>query len=411
MNDLSKGKNKKHIILSLLFLGWCLSYLDRMAMNVSIVEIAKEFNLSPSALGVVLSSFFAGYALMQVPGGWLADKYGSRKVVTVSIIFWSIFTVLTGFAGSLISMILIRFLFGIGEGGYPAASSKAIAETFPKKERSGAQTIMMSSNSLGGVIAPLIATPLLVWIGWRNVFFVIGVLGVIMAWLLWRYLKLENMQVESDEKEKAEKIPFKKLMKNPTLWKLAIMWFGMSTLIWGLISWMPLYLTEVRGLNLLTMGMLTSVPALTGAIGTIIGGRLYQKYFNGREKYYAAAFSFLAIVFLYLLFNAPSVTLVITYQALCTTFHGLVFAIIMAMPHQVFSKNVIGSSIGFINLGGMIGALLAPTIMGLLIERFNGSYTAAFVYIIVCAFLTILAASRLSHSSKENLDMQIEKSV
>lgn len=411
MNDITKGKNKKHIILAVLFLGWCLSYLDRMAMNVSIVEIAKEFSLSPSALGVVLSSFFAGYALMQVPGGWLADKYGSRKIVVVSIIFWSIFTVLTGFAGSLISMIMIRFLFGIGEGGYPAASSKAIADIFPKAERSGAQTIMMSSNSLGGVIAPLIATPLLIWIGWRNVFFVIGVLGVLVAWLLWHYLKPENMHEESDEKEKAEKVPFKNLMKNSTLWKLAVMWFGMSTLIWGLISWMPLYLTQVRGLNLLAMGMLTSVPALTGAIGTIIGGRLFQKYFSGREKYYASVFAFLAILFLYLLFNAPSVTLVITYQALCTTFHGLVFAIIMAMPHQVFSKNVIGSSIGFINLGGMLGALLAPTMMGLLIEKFNGSYTAAFVYLIVCASLTILAAAGLAHSSKKNLDMPIEKSV
>lgn len=411
MNELSKGKNKKHIILALLFLGWCLSYLDRMAMNVSIVEIAKEFDLSPAALGVVLSSFFAGYALMQVPGGWLADKFGSRKIVAVSIIFWSIFTVLTGFAGSLISMIFIRFLFGLGEGGYPSASSKAIADSFPKEERSGAQTIMMSSNSLGGVIAPLIATPLLVWIGWRNVFFAIGVLGVIVAWLLWRYLKPENMQSESDEKEAVEKVPFKDLMRNPTLWKLAIMWFGMSTLIWGLISWMPLYLTEERGLNLLAMGMLTSVPALTGAIGTIVGGRLYQKHFNGREKYYAPVFSLLAILFLYLLFNAPSVSLVITYQALCTTFHGLVFAIIMAMPHQVFSKNVIGSSIGFINLGGMIGALLAPTVMGMLIGKFNGSYTAAFIYLIVCASLTILAAARLSHSSKRNQDMPIEKSV
>src|SRR5581483_8522027 len=98
MMAVTKGKNKKYIILALLFLGWCLSYLDRMSMNVSIVQIAKEFHLSPTALGVVLSSFFAGYALMQIPGGWLADKYGSRKIVAVCIIFWSIFTVATGFA-------------------------------------------------------------------------------------------------------------------------------------------------------------------------------------------------------------------------------------------------------------------------------------------------------------------------
>ena len=92
-------KNKKrHMILGLLFLGWCLSYLDRMAMNVGIVEIAKDFNLSPSVMGIVLSSFFAGYAIMQLPGGWLADKFGSRKVITISILLWSLFTILTGMA-------------------------------------------------------------------------------------------------------------------------------------------------------------------------------------------------------------------------------------------------------------------------------------------------------------------------
>src|SRR3954452_6041074 len=188
--------NKRHMILILLFLGWCLSYLDRMAMNVGIVEIAKDFNLSPSVMGIVLSSFFAGYAIMQLPGGWLADKFGSRKVITISILLWSLFTILTGMAWSLMSMIIIRFMFGLGEGGYPAASSKAIADVFPKKERTSAQTIMMSSNSLGGVIAPLIATPLIVWIGWQNLFIAIGLFGVLFAGVLWYYLKPENMQVE-----------------------------------------------------------------------------------------------------------------------------------------------------------------------------------------------------------------------
>ncbi|WP_411740158.1 MFS transporter [Peribacillus sp. S4] len=388
--------NKRHMILALLFLGWCLSYLDRMAMNVGIVEIAKDFNLSPSVMGVVLSSFFAGYALMQVPGGWLADKFGSRKVIVVAILFWSLFTVFTGMAWSLMSMIIIRFMFGLGEGGYPAASSKAIADVYPKEERPSAQTTMMSSNSLGGVIAPLIATPLLVWIGWQNLFIVIGIVGVLVAALLWYYLKPENMQADSSEKETLEKTSFKDLVKIPIVWQLSIMWFGMSTLIWGLTSWMPPYLVGERGLDLLSMGMLTSIPALTGAIGTIIGGKLVQSYLSGKEKYLAIVSSILVILFLYLLFNAPSVTLVITFQSLCTIFHGFVFATIFALPHKVFSKNNIGLAIGVINLGGMIGAFLAPMVMGYLIETFNGSFTSAFVYLIICAVLTIIAAVGLN---------------
>ena len=392
------------MILALLFLGWCLSYLDRMAMNVGIVEIAKDFNLSPSVMGVVLSSFFAGYALMQLPGGWLADKFGSRKVIAIAILFWSIFTVLTGMAWSLMSMIMIRFMFGLGEGGYPAASSKAIADVFPKAERTSAQTIMMSSNSLGGVIAPLIATPLLVWIGWQNLFLAIGILGVFVAALLWYYLNPKNMQVEIVEEETGQKASFKDVLKIRTSWQLAIMWFGVSTVVWGLISWMPPYLVDVRGLDLMSMGMLTSIPALAGAVGVLIGGQLIKSLLIGKEKYLAIVSFIIMIVSLYLLFNAPSVSLVITYQAICMFFHGPVVATIFGLPHRIFSKNVIGSAFGMINLGGMIGAFLAPMVMGYLIEVFNGLYVSAFMYIIVCAVLGIFAAAGLK--SKNNLSSE-----
>ncbi|MBT2698981.1 MFS transporter [Bacillus sp. ISL-40] len=401
-------KNKKrHMILALLFLGWCLSYLDRMAMNVGIVEIAKEFNLSPSVMGVVLSSFFAGYALMQLPGGWLADKFGSRKVIAMAILFWSLFTVLTGMAWSLMSMIIIRFMFGLGEGGYPAASSKAIADVFPKEERTGAQTIMMSSNSLGGVIAPLIATPLLVWIGWQNLFISIGILGVLVAALLWYYLSPKNMQIEIVDKETVGKASFKDVLKIRTSWQLAIMWFGVSTVVWGLISWMPPYLVDVRGLDLMSMGMLTSIPALAGAVGVIIGGQLIKSFLSGKEKYLAIVSLIIMIVSLYLLFNAPSVSLVITYQAICMFFHGPLVATIFSLPHKIFPKNVIGSTFGMINLGGMIGAFLAPMVMGYLIEVFNGLYVSAFMYIIVCAVLGIFAAAGLNSTNNPSGDAHV----
>lgn len=392
----NQGTNKKrYTILALLFLGWCLSYLDRMAMNVGIVEIAKDFNLSPSVMGILLSSFFAGYALMQLPGGWLADKFGSRKVIAIAMLFWSVFTILTGMAWSLMTMIIVRFMFGLGEGGYPAASSKAISDVFPKKERTSAQTIMMSSNSLGGVIAPLIATPLLVWIGWQNLFIAIGILGFFVVALLWYYLNPKNMQVEFDEEETVQKASFKDVLKLRLSWQLTIMWFGVSTVVWGLISWMPPYLVNVRGLDLMSMGMLTSIPALTGAIGVIIGGQLIKSVLAGKEKYLAIVSFIVMIVSLYLLFNAPSVSLVIFYQAICMLFHGPVVAIIFGLPHKVFPKNVIGSTFGMINLGGMIGAFLAPMVMGYLIEVFNGIYASAFMYIIACAILGIIAAAGL----------------
>ena len=174
------------------------------------------------------------------------------------------------------------------------------------------------------------------------------------------------------------------------------MWFGVSTVVWGLISWMPPYLVDVRGLDLMSMGMLTSIPALAGAVGVIIGGQLIKSLLSGKEKYLSIVSFIIMIVSLYLLFNAPSVSLVITYQAICMFFHGPIVATIFGLPHKIFSKNVIGSTFGMINLGGMIGAFLAPMVMGYLIEVFNGLYVSAFMYIIVCAILGIFASVGLN---------------
>ena len=128
-----------------------------------------------------------GYAIMQIPGGWLADRFGSRKVIVAAVVAWSIFTAMSGLAWSLTSLILIRFLFGIGEGGY-AAGLKAIADYFPKDKRTKAQSTMMSSNAFGAAIAPIICAPLLVAFGWRNVFLFVGVLGIFfIVWFLLVY--------------------------------------------------------------------------------------------------------------------------------------------------------------------------------------------------------------------------------
>ena len=125
---------KRNWILALLFLGWALGNLDRYIMNYAVLSITEDLNLSASSTGLLLSSFFAGYAIMQLPGGWLADRFGARKVLITSVIMWSIFTGLTGAAWSMVSMVIIRFLFGIGEGGFQPASSKIISQVFPARE-------------------------------------------------------------------------------------------------------------------------------------------------------------------------------------------------------------------------------------------------------------------------------------
>ncbi len=216
------------------------------------------------------------------------------------------------------------------------------------------------------------------------------------------------MQIEKVEEEMVQKPSFKDVLKIPTSWQLAIMWFGVSTVVWGLISWMPPYLVDVRGFDLMSMSMLTSIPALAGAVGVILGGQLIKSLLMGKEKYLAIISFIIMIVSLYLLFNAPSVSLVIIYQSICMFFHGPIVATIFSLPHRIFSKNVIGSTFGMINLGGMIGAFLAPMVMGYLIEVFNGVYASAFFYIIACAILGIIAAAGLKSNSTPSNEAEQE---
>ncbi|TCP23736.1 sugar phosphate permease [Scopulibacillus darangshiensis] len=392
-------KNNKHFILGLLFTGWLLDYLDRMVMSVAVVAIAKDFSLEPGAVGAVLSSFFAGYAIMQIPGGWLSDKFGSRKMLIVSIIFWSIFTVLSGLAWSLISLLVIRFLFGIGEGGYPSASQKAISDFFPKKERAKASSTMMSSNSFGLALAPLVAAPMMVWMGWRLMFIVMGVLGIVMAIIFWKYVRPEKERAISSEEQTANKVPMKTLLKSSVLWKIVLMWFGADILVWGLAGWMPSYLVDVRGMDILSIAIVAALPGIASGIAVVVGGRLVHKFFNGREKYFTGIGMVFASVCLYFMFSSDSQFGVILFFILSMTFASTAIVTTFSLPHKLLSKEVIGSAMGIVNMGGQVAGFLAPLVMGFLISGF-GTYTAAFWFLIGGGILSMIAA--LTIRDKEN---------
>ena len=175
----------RHTSLAVVFVVWLVSYLDRMVMSTAIPYIADDFNLSASEMGVVMSAFFAGYALFQIPGGILSDRFGARKVLVFAIAWWSIFTLFTGYASSLIGLVLIRICFGIGEGIGPAATWKSLAVWTPASERGRANSIMMSTNSLGPALAPLFVVAIMSYWGWRAVFHYLSIPGFLLCIWVW----------------------------------------------------------------------------------------------------------------------------------------------------------------------------------------------------------------------------------
>ncbi|WP_026573892.1 MFS transporter [Bacillus sp. UNC438CL73TsuS30] len=389
------NKKAKTMVLTLLFLTWIVNYMDKNSMNVAIISISKDFHLNPTQMGMVISSFFLAYAIMQLIGGWLTDKYGSKKIILISLLVWSIFTIFTGFAWSFISLIIIRFIFGFGEGSFPSASSVALAENFPKEERGRAKGILSSATQIGAIVATLVAALLIKNVGWNVMFFIFGALGFIFLLLLWKYMP-ERAQLKGSTQK--PKVSYMNVVKTPLVWKLCLIYFGMSMVNWGLSSWLPSYWVNVRHLELVKTGMISMLPALFSLIGINISSWMLDKMKAGKEKYIIMIGSVIGIISLYLTMHATSVSMALTF--LCGAYFGVGFiAIVLALPLKLLPQESMGSAVGIMYFGGQMAGTIAPTLMGYTITLFNGSYSGAFTLLIFSLVIPILTSIFLKTNS------------
>lgn len=396
------SKRTRNWILVLLFLGWSLGNLDRYIMNYAVLSITEDLNLSPSSTGLLLSSFFAGYALMQMPGGWLSDRFGPRKVIIAAVVMWSIFTGLTGAAWSLTSMIIIRFLFGIGEGGFQPASSKIISLTYPKDKRARAMSVMLSSGGIISLLIPLASAWMLTTIGWRTMFIIFGAAGAIIALLYWYFIKLP----ESNSEEKiahtavsSDKRIFSSLFKTPMIWNLLIAYFSIYAVNWGLAAWLPTYLVKTRGLDLISLGWLQTIPGITLLLGIFLSGYVIDKLPTGRERLAGSLSCAFIGILLYLMFTASSVTAFITYQTIVNLFISFVLTLLPAIVLKQLPSSVTGTAMGFVNTGGQLAGFITPMAIGFIVDAFNGSFDAAFWMLI--AFSIVCIGALLTMSDKK----------
>ncbi|KAA0595570.1 MFS family permease [Azospirillum lipoferum] len=384
---------------SLLYLAFCISYIDRAAISIALGQIGKDFNLQASELGVVISVFFLGYSLMQIPGGWLADRFGSKYVIVISIALWSVFTVSTSFAWSLGSLIAIRLVFGIAEGGFPPAAIKAVAEMFSKDNKPKMTAFLTSSNYAGSMIAPLVMAPLILGLGWRHAFEVIGFAGIAFAaaYLLLVPNDPKPASGQGDRQTASKRIDWattRMLLKTPFLWQLVVVWFGLSCVNKGLDSWMPLYLLQQRGLDLKSVGVLVPIPFLLATIATAIGGWVMTRFFPDREKYLLVGSALLTGIFLFAMYRSETIAALIVFQSLVYFFKSFVLATVIALPTKVLHESQIGTGIGMVNLGGQIAGFIAPMVMGFLVSA-SGSFDTAFGFLIVMTALSVAVATTL----------------
>jgi MFS family permease len=394
MLDLSK-KQASVLGFVLLYIAFCISYIDRAAISLALGQIGKDFTLQAADLGIVISAFFLGYAAMQVPGGWLADRFGSKFVVIVTIAMWSLFTVMTGFAWSLLSLIAIRFVFGLAEGGFPSASIKGVAEFFDKESRPKMSALLTSSNYAGSMVAPLIMAPLIIWLGWRHAFSSIGVAGIVFALVYLLFVPRVVPGKRPAKTAKPETSNWRELVGNRFLWQLLIVWFGLSCVNKGLDSWMPIYLLQVRGLDLKAVGVLTPIPFVLATVATAIGGWVMTTFFAEHEKYLLIGSSALTGVFLYAMFKSETITALIVFQSLVYFFKSFVLAAVIALPTKVLKDDQIGTGVGMVNFGGQSAGFIAPMVMGFIVS-WTGSFDAAFSFLVIMTAMAVVVAATIN---------------
>jgi len=399
---------QRNLILLLLFIGWAIGNFDRYFINYAILSITEDLQLSPTSTGLILSSFFAGYALMQIPGGWLADKFGSRRVLIVSVLMWSIFTAMTGAAWSLTSMIMIRFLFGIGEGGFQPSSSKLISQTFPSSKRAWAMSIMLSTGGIVSLIVPVLSVYLLTTIGWRVSFLVLGGIGLIITVLYWAFIRLPEGFKEEEFKPVGENQEgvFKQLIKTPLMLNLFIAYYSIYAINWGLATWLPTYLVNVRGLDLISLGWVQTIPGLAMLFAIFLSGYVIDRLPEGREKVIGAIACVIIGIILYLMFNAPNVTMFITYQTIVIMFISFIMLLLPAIILKRLPSSVIGTSMGVANTGGQLAGFITPLAIGFIVQMFNGSYDAAFWMLIIFAIICMVSLLTLNYRKGELLQAE-----
>ncbi|ASS92886.1 MFS transporter [Peribacillus simplex] len=394
------GSKKKFIILLLLFLAQIVCFIDKTAMNFAIIPISKELNLTSDKAGLILSSFFLSYAIMQFVGGYLADKWGVKKVLTGAITIWSIATILTGMARSSSTLIASRFLLGVGEGAFPASASVAIVDNFQKQTRARAKSVISAGASVGFAVGSVAVTLLLTSIGWNWMFFVFGVIGILLAVIFWFVLQSSEEKKDTQKVKKQNKVPIKSLLKLPLIWKLMIAAFFTNIVFWGLQSWLPSYWVKVKGMDMVSMGAYSSIPYILGFISFLVSGWILDKFMVGREKYMFIIGAFLSAIFIYLMFNSQSIPLAFTYLSLSNVFLNAMNITVFVLPLKHISEDSVGTATGIINTGAQIGSILTPTIMGFLINAFDQNYNVAFMFLVASALAVLIVGITINTKKK-----------
>lgn len=420
-SETKKGMHTRYYILLIIFIVTAINYADRATLSIAGTEVAKELQLSAISMGYIFSAFGWAYLLMQIPGGWLLDRYGSKKVYTYSLFFWSLFTFMQGFVDMLplawaaISMFLMRFMLGFSEAPSFPANARIVAAWFPTKERGTASAIFNSAQYFSlAIFSPLLGWLTFAW-GWEHVFTVMGAIGFVLTFLWVKFIHnptdhpnmsaaeldfikqggavvdMDHKKASSDNGPKMHYI--KQMLTNRMMLGVFFGQYFINTITWFFLTWFPIYLVQEKGMSILKVGMVASIPALCGFAGGVLGGvfsdSLIKRGFSLTfARKLPIVLGMLLASTIILCNYTDSTVLVIALMALA--FFGKGFgALGWPVIADTAPKEIVGLCGGVFNVFGNVASIVTPLVIGYLVSELH-SFNAALLFVGCSALMAMV---------------------
>ncbi|HHW1690091.1 TPA: MFS transporter [Pseudomonas aeruginosa] len=425
----SAAGRHRFIVLALIFLVTVINYADRATLSIAGTSVIKDLGLDPVMLGIVFSAFAWAYAIGQVPGGWLLDRFGARRVYGASILLWSLFTLLQGTVGGLgfagaaaaVALFSMRFMLGLVEAPAFPANSRIVSCWFPTAERGTASALFNSAQYM----AVVVFTPLMAWLthamGWEHVFIWMGVLGFVLGGVWFAVYRephtdprlgeaeLEYMRkggalvdLERDRrsaKSRPTRSELLQLFTSRNLWAIYLGQYCITALTYFFITWFPIYLIKGRGMTIMEAGWVAALPAICGFSGGILGGFISDLLINrgvplSRARKTPYLIGMLLSTTLVLANFSDSNVLVILLMALAFFGKGLA-AVGWAVLSDVAPQKMVGLCSGIFNGIGNVAGILTPLVIGYVVAM-TGSFDKALWFVAAHGVLGIFCYALLA---------------
>ena len=395
--NLGKRTSYRWAVLFMIAMMALITFMDRTNISIAAPRMSKDFGLSKTQMGFVFSAFAWAYALGQLPGGWITDKLGSRKVLTLVVLFWSLMTMATAHALGFISLVVIRFIFGWGEAASWPAGTQAMQYWYPKSERGLVNGVTHSCGQFATSIVPLLGVAIMAAWGWRSIFHIFGLIGIVWA-IGWRVMYRERPELHKrvnaaeaayirdgapagSAARKKTDIPWKLILTAPATWILGIAWSAYTYTAYFFWYWLPTYLLEFRHISLKNMGFLAPLPLFAGAVGVVVGGIItdyaYRK--TGNLKWSRRGICIVAMlgsaIFAIPAGTMQGATAVVICLILCNFFVSLCSAATWAVSIDI-AGGYAGSVSAIMNMIAQLVGSLSAIIFGVLVQR--GYWVAPF---------------------------------